>query len=76
MGTQPTIAVGKPLLDNDGGHGINRSPSDECHGARLRPMRQLSLDDGDVGLVVEEAKWQQWFSRSLGGHSWCPHGGA
>src|SRR5215469_5739436 len=73
MGTQPTISVGEPLLDNGGGHGVKRSPGNERHGARLRPMGQLSLNDGDVGLVVEETKRQQRLTRSFSGHPRFPH---
>ena len=36
-------------------------------------MGQFSLDDGDVGLIVEETKRQQRLTRSFGGHPRFPH---
>jgi hypothetical protein len=39
-------------------------------------MGQLSLDDGDVGRVIEEVKRRHQLTRSFGAHAWFPHGGA
>jgi len=36
-------------------------------------MGQLSLDDGDVGLVVEETKRRQRLTRLFGVHPRFPH---
>lgn len=53
VSAQPTLALGMPPAQDAFGNRIKRPERDEANRAGLSPMRQLPLDDAEVGSGVE-----------------------
>ena len=53
VSAEPLLSIRVPAIEHRFGNRVDRSPSDEANGSRLRPMRQLAFDDGEVRVRIK-----------------------